>query len=344
MTDLRVERLKPEESDLWDEFVADSLNGTIFHRRRFLEYHPPERFEDASRLIFRGGRLVALFPAAYGERDGRRILRSHPGSSYGGLVVRESPGAELACRMVDALIEVARWDGCGAIELRRAPRIFESSPCDELDYALHRQGFVVRDQELSTCYDLSRLPGPRPSLDEVASTFSSSAARAMRKACNEGLRVEPVSSPAGFGEFWALLEANLRKHDATPTHSAAELYDLKTRFPDDVQLLAAWDGERMAAGLVAFVANRRAAHVFYFASHPEAQRLRPLNLTVAELVRYAAARDLRFVNFGISTEKGGREPNWGLFRFKESFGGAGTLRSYWVRDLGTDDPSEQDGH
>jgi hypothetical protein len=65
----------------WDDFVAASDNGTIFHTRRFLSYHPQGRFPDASAVVRKNGKIFAVLPAAVVERDGKMILSSHSGAS-----------------------------------------------------------------------------------------------------------------------------------------------------------------------------------------------------------------------------------------------------------------------
>jgi hypothetical protein len=333
MAELGIRRLADADVERWDEFVGASLNGTLFQRRRFLAYHPQDRFEDHSLLFCEGARLVGVLPAAVIERKGRRILKSHPGASYGGIVVAHPPGLKRASRMTELLVEWAAELGLDAVEMRLAPRIYCASPCDELEFALRLQRFRELEVELSTCYDVAALGAGDVPAERILDTFQPACARATRKALAGALEARLCEERTHFDAYWEMLAANLEKHDARPTHSASELYALKQRFPADVQLLGVFLRGEIVGGVVAFVCNRRAAHVFYFASRPEQQRERPLNLAVLELIRFAARRELRYVNFGISTEAGGTAVNWGLFRFKESFGAGGTLRSYWAREL-----------
>jgi hypothetical protein len=328
--------VRHEEADdrRWDDFVSESVNGTLFHRRGFLAYHPPERFEDCSLSFYRGGKPLAVLPAALVRDKGRRVLRSHPGASYGGLVVAKPPGVRAAVEMARLLVEWGRAQELARIEMRLAPRIFSALPCDEIEFALRHAGFSCAAAELSTCYDVGRLGEEFVSTDRILKTFAPPCARATRKARASDLEHTSCDREEEFSEFWDVLTANLERHEARPTHSREELWDLKRRFPDDVQLFAIRLEGRIVGGVFAFVCNPRAAHVFYFASRPEQQGLRPLNLAVLELIRWAAARKLRFVNFGISTEQGGHVVNWGLFRFKESFGGGGVLRQLWRCEFG----------
>ena len=45
---ITVKRHYKNNKVLWDKFVKSANNGTIFHLRRFLSYHPEGRFVDHS--------------------------------------------------------------------------------------------------------------------------------------------------------------------------------------------------------------------------------------------------------------------------------------------------------
>ena len=144
--------------EAWDGFIAESCNGTVFHTRRFLQYHEPERFVDGSLCFFEGERLVGVFPAAALVRDGSRVLVSHPGSSYGGIVLRAHSGWALARALVMELCAYARQSDFQRLEMRLPEKIWNAAPCDELDFALIKAGFRRDHEELSTCYTLADLP------------------------------------------------------------------------------------------------------------------------------------------------------------------------------------------
>jgi hypothetical protein len=48
----------------WDSFVDQSDNGTLFHKRAFLNYHPKERFNDASIYVMKNGKILSVLTAA----------------------------------------------------------------------------------------------------------------------------------------------------------------------------------------------------------------------------------------------------------------------------------------
>ena len=47
----KIRRYKNMDENLWDNFVLNSNNGTLFHLRSFLNYHPKGRFKDYSLII-----------------------------------------------------------------------------------------------------------------------------------------------------------------------------------------------------------------------------------------------------------------------------------------------------
>ena len=88
-----VQPYTADQEAAWDRFVMqESGNGTFLQTRNFLNYHPAGRFEDASLVVYNEhGGLGAVVPGAVQQRkDGRKVFRSHPGSTYGGLVLRST--------------------------------------------------------------------------------------------------------------------------------------------------------------------------------------------------------------------------------------------------------------
>src|SRR6185436_10904403 len=78
MDEFEFQAFRSADEGAWNALVAASPNGTFLLDRRFMGYHA-DRFEDASLLIARRGKLVAVLPA---NRQGERVA-SHAGLSYG---------------------------------------------------------------------------------------------------------------------------------------------------------------------------------------------------------------------------------------------------------------------
>ena len=83
---ITVRKFTANDTKDWDDFVKRSNNGTLFHLRSFLSYHIDRKFTDHSLIFEKNGELIALFPATFEKKDGKNILYSHPGASFGGFV------------------------------------------------------------------------------------------------------------------------------------------------------------------------------------------------------------------------------------------------------------------
>ena len=189
MSALSILPYTAEQQERWDHFVMEqSANGTFLQTRRFLNYHPAGRFRDDSRMIFHKQELVAVCPAADGTIDGRRAFRSHPGSTFGGLVV--APALQRAPKLVEltaALNDQLRADGYEMAELKQTSALFSRQPDDGLEYALYQQGYT-QEIEIS-CW----LPLDRP-YEELRKAYSFNKRYDLKKAEKQGLSLTALET------------------------------------------------------------------------------------------------------------------------------------------------------
>ena len=85
---------------IWDAFIEKSNNATLFHKQSFLNYHLQRQFEDSSLLFYSNKTLCGVLPAAIIKQKKQKVLCSHPGASYGGLII----GTNIAFKIIDQLI------------------------------------------------------------------------------------------------------------------------------------------------------------------------------------------------------------------------------------------------
>ena len=81
-----VHRYSNQYRPKWDQFIARSNNGTLFHYRDFLIYHLDRTFIDHSLIFTSKSGIIAVFPAAEVIDGEDRVLYSHPGASFGGFI------------------------------------------------------------------------------------------------------------------------------------------------------------------------------------------------------------------------------------------------------------------
>lgn len=312
--------LSPE---VWDEFVWNANNGTIFHTKQFLSYHPGDRFTDQSYVIHKKDQPFALFPAVRLMYDGRDTLFSHRGASYGGFVHQEDLSIREAYDLVEGLLNVAQASGVEQIVMTPPPAIYNRRVTNYVDFALYKHGFQYLKREISSMLTLES------SIEGNLGKFRSSSRRNYRKAKREGVKVRQTDD---YEKFYGILRKNLKiRHDVEPTHTLDELRLLAEIFPDRVRLFGAYLNETMIAGVVNFTCNRDVLLAFYISHDEEYQEYRAVNLLFYEIIRWSIERRLNYLDFGIFTVN--EEPNFGLGRFKESFGASGVFRDTFVKTL-----------
>ena len=310
----------------WEEFVSSSVNGTFMQERRFLSYHPSDRFSDHSLIFMEDKRIIAVLPAAVIEQEDKRILVSHPGASHGGLIVKSSLGTKKCLELVSALIEYCATAGFDYIRLKPVPKVYHKELSDQLDFSLRFSGFRLEYTELATVLELKK--------DEesfLKLVMSDTAFRNYQKALKSGLS---VMEDGHINDFWPILEHKLKlNHNAKPAHTLDEIKHLKTLYPDMIKLFAAYEGVTPVAGVLVFLLNDRVINCFYIAHHDGFQHKRPLNLIFGHMMEWGLKNGFSYLDFGISTEAKGSIVNTGLFHFKEGYGGHGLLRECYLYEI-----------
>ncbi len=320
---ITVQPYQNDNKKQWDQFVWNANNGTMFQTRQFLNYHPPERFEDHSLLFKDNNKLLAVFPAILYKESGKTILISHRGSSYGGFVYHENLSVQSAFDLVESLILYCKSQKFDRIEMTMPPLIYHIRPTHYVDFALYKHGFQYKKREIS-----SVIPLDFPE-EEILSYFKPEARTAYRRSQKLGVEVHAVDS---FDEFYPILKHNLSlRHNVTPTHTLDELNKLKSLFPERIVQMGAFVDGQMAAGVTNFYCNERVVLAFYISHDDSFQKYRPVNSLFYEIIRQSIQAGYKFLDYGIFTVN--EEPNWGLGKFKESFGARGVFRDSFYLDL-----------
>ena len=297
----------------WDAFIDTSWNGTMFHKRRFLNYHK-DRFEDKS-LVFADHNLVGVFPAA-ARGD---ALWSHPGASFGGPVLKNS-GIKEMLDIVDGITSYAVDEHFKSVNMVLTPNIFHYRPVEGIEFALWYKGYRTSAVELSICLPLGEL------------NLSDRRKRGVRKANNN--KDLHIAESQDFRAFWNILNNNLRiRHSVKPTHTLKELKLLKHLFPKDIRLFSAFLSGKMIAGVMVFVNNSTSFETFYIAQDYKFKKIRAIDALIDYVHTWGVQSYYKYMNFGISSENRGKNINFGLAKFKEEFGGCDIVRRIYTRKL-----------
>jgi hypothetical protein len=307
----------------WDSFVKNSDNGTIFHTRKFLSYHPKTRFKDASIVVMKKDKLFSVLPAVEIERENKIIFSSHSGASYGGFVYSIDLNLKDAFELVEGLLKLSNEAGYDRIQITLPPIIYESKYSNYIDFALVKNGFNYLKREISSVVQLDIKEG------QLLSTYRAEARTAVNKSIKKGVVIKECDA---FDEYYEILKKNLKlRHNVTPTHTVEELKKLKKMFPEEIRLWGAFLDKKLIAGVCNFNANSKVVLAFYISHNEDYQEYRAVNLLFYEIMKKYQEEGFSFLDFGIFTVN--MDPNWGLARFKENFGARGIFRDTLYKDL-----------
>ena len=309
-------RFQKDEEQAWDLFVPKTNNGTIFHLRSFLNYHPKSRFNDHSVMVKKKGSLFSLLPAAEQVLKGKKTLVSHPGATVGSFTLPENLSIADSFGLVKKLIEYAKNEKFQCIRISLPPNLYQRRLSNYMEYSFFKFGFVYAKREVTSILFLEE------TIEKTKMKFRPSHLRAVRKAIDKNIVVKQSKN---IGAFYAILKNNLEiRHGVSPTHTLEELMNLFNLFPDKIRLFAAFYDELMIAGVVTFQINQRVLLAFYISHDERYSDLRAVNILFYNIFEWAIKSKFKVFDFGIFTVNG--EPNMGLGRFKENFGASGIFR------------------
>jgi hypothetical protein len=206
----------------------------------------------------------------------------------------------------------------GRLVYKAVPHIYHRVAAEEDLYALVTLGAVLVRRDLSSAIDLHAEP-----------RYSKGRRWGLKRARAAALTVERSDD---FAAFMALQARVLERHDAVPTHSAAELELLAGRFPERISLHVVRSDGDLIAGVVLYE-TPHVTHTQYIAAGQRGRELSALDLLLDALIERARQAGRRWFDFGISTYDEGRRLNAGLLRHKESFGAGAVAYDRYALDI-----------
>lgn len=300
------------EHSAWDTFIENSKNGCFIFQRKYMEYHQ-DRFTDASLMIKKNEKIIAIFPA---NKSGDTIY-SHQGLTFGGVIYDLQIKATEALAVLELIKEYYKGQGFKTLIYKTIPYIFSSYPSQEDLYALFKSNATLYRRDIFSVVSLN-----------APIKFSETKRQAIRKCQNRGIRVAESSD---FGHYWDLLQEVLSRHHAKPTHSVEEITTLKNAFPNQIKLFEAREGNDLLAGIVIYDYGA-VVHTQYMANSNEGRKLGVLDYINHCLIT-EIYNDRKYYSFGTSNENDGQYLNEGLIQQKELMGGRAVAHDFYQIEL-----------
>ena len=304
-----IRKYSPDKADDWNQFVAQSKNGTFLFDRRYMDYHS-DRFHDYSLMVYRRDKLYALLPA----NEDNATFCSHQGLTYGGLVMNEKATAAEVVGIFKSLNELLRKEHFQRVLYKPTPWIYHKQPAEEDLYAIVEFCGATVSRGLSST--ISR---------ECRNKWYRIRECGARHARQRNLVVEESED---YHPFWTILTRNLQeRYGLNPVHTVEEMELLHARFPNNIRLFVVKEGEQTIGGSVLYISDR-VVHSQYIAASAYGKEVHALDLLFQEVVNQALQTHAYF-DFGISTEKHGTYLNEQLIYQKEGFGGRGICYDWY---------------
>lgn len=296
----------------WDAFVRTAKNHLFMFERNYMDYHK-DRFEDFSMMFYRNGNLVAVLPANI--KDDK--LYSHGGLTYGGFIIGNDIKQHVINDCVVALLKYMKECKIKSTYYKMVPHIFNKQSAEEDRYALFNSGGKILEVKASTAVNL---------LNPLK--MSDNRRRNINKAKQNNIVVKECVEKRDYDTFIQLQNEVLRtRHGVEAVHTSDEIFMLHERFPGNIHLFCAYDKADMIAGTIIYE-YEEVVHTQYLAANDAAREKRALDLVISTVIdKYKGEK--KWLDFGTSTEDGGRYLNKGLIAQKEGFGGRTLAYELW---------------
>lgn len=298
----------------WDKFIVKSSNGNFLHSRQFLDYHPAERFKDSSLLFMNGGNIVAVLPANTVSED-KKILYSHQGSTFGGLVMpKQFMKISYLDLIFEKLEEYLKENEYDEIVMKTPGRIYQNDESELLDYYYFLNGYTV-SQEVGYFVDYSNYN------DDIITNFSSSRRRDYKYSLKNEFVFKELSTQSEISDFYRVLCDNYIKFGKKPVHTLDELLDFRfSRLVQNVGFYGVYSDEVLIAGGMVFKFESLVFHTQYLAVQQDKTNLFANEFLYKSLIDTAKSEGFKYMSFGTSTFDGGKVLNRSLAQYKEGFG------------------------
>lgn len=300
-----LKRFTPDQSDRWDDHVRRARNGHFMFTRRYLEYHG-DRFQDASLMALRDRQLVAVLPAHRVETS----LVSHAGLPFAGWITHPRLRMRWMQAIFAALMEWMSEQGITTLVYKAIPHIYHRIPAEEDRYVLAQFGARCSELKVTAARNLG---GP--------DTRNPTSRRCIRHARQAGITVRQWDDIEQFHAMHARWLAE--RHGAKPLHTLDEARLLAERFPHEIRIYAAFQGDQAITAQRLYI-SETVLRLQSLAETPLGRRLAANVVLQAWFDENHAFRG-RWLDLGTSMDPVTGELAGSLFDYKESVGGRAVI-------------------
>jgi len=300
----------------WDTLASSGMNSDFMFMRDFIDYK--KNINDHSVIVFDRNMPIAILPL--GENGGSTSWKSHPGTSYGGLVFDRRYGGQKLSKVCDAIILHLKNRGCKELILSLKPEFYSYPFASEEIYHWIKMGGQINRVRIGNVL----LTGKH--------VVSNRRRRSLKKVLPITFAFEYEA--ANMQSVFEIAASNLLEtHGVNPTHNFDELSKLQEMFPTKILTAAmrSTQSGEIVAGIILFE-NGNSSIIQYWGMKPEYRVLNVIDHLILDVIANMSMNQRDFLVFGISTSGDEDYIDQGIYDYKGSFG-AGTYTAVDIRIL-----------
>jgi lipid II:glycine glycyltransferase (peptidoglycan interpeptide bridge formation enzyme) len=250
-------------------------------------------------------------------KDGKdTIARSPYGGSFGGVVVPNYFSFSHSEGLVKSMQEFFRENDFSEVQITPPPEIYSKISSNYIEFNMMAKGFQLKTRDVTSVINLDSFNSdPFEILEKRSRT-------AVKKSIREGVII--VENSEDYSSFYDILKETKARHNAQPTHTLEELLKIRCLISNSIKLDMAYIDGNPAAGILYFCCNYQVLLCFYICHKKEYENYNPVNLLMYKGILWSKNNNFKYLDLGTTTQN--MQPNYGLFKFKESFGSTGYFR------------------
>jgi hypothetical protein len=242
------------------------------------------------------------------------VLNSHEGLTFGGIISNSEMKTTMMMEIFEKIESHCKEEGFTALMYKPVPYIYQQIPSEEDSYALFRHNAELIGRGI-----ISSIQIP------LNVKYTKERMRTIRKAKSHNIIVKRSFD---FKTFMKIEEdVLLERHGVKPAHRVDEIIRLAEKFPNNIKLFASFKEDTMLAGSIVFE-SKNVAHAQYAADSNKGWDMGALDLVFDYLIN-EHYKNVKFFDFGSSTENLGQVLNGGLVRHKEGFGARAVMQDFY---------------
>ncbi|MGE5473051.1 MAG: hypothetical protein ACM3UU_02385 [Ignavibacteriales bacterium] len=312
---LKIVEANEKQLAKWDDFIEESVNGTIFHRRDFLSYHGSRFIEKEKWLIIVNGDSPIAQIVLTIDDDGNEIVAKSPyGASYGGITFKTYPTYHHGKEIVHLLLEYLKDNNVNRFIITPPIACCSDKSLDTFYFNLLEAGFKSINRDISSVVIFKE---NKPIRGEI----SPNARNMFNKAVKAGVT---IVKKGDLNDFWKVMESTFAKHGTSPTHTKKQFEMLTRLLPERIYVDIAYKDNLPIAGIGYFKINKNVNSSYYFCQSTEYQNLQGLSMLVLTALEDSQMDGYKYFDFGTSTVTMIAKEN--IFNFKENYTKVGFFR------------------